>query len=174
MVEAIKNYLKHSVNPLLVAIVILVAFVGMMALQGCNLASLISVNVPPAVKTAVDIPNDERVSLDVADTVWEDWIAHVNSNTRKFESAIDDANERYAVIKQLTDIGLKAAGEQASGIPGGTILLSGLSLLGGLFLKRPGEDALVAKEKRDSYNKGLEVGATITKAPDPAPVTDKT
>ena len=49
------------------------------------------------------------------------------------------------------------------GIPGGTILLSGLSLLAGVFLKRPGEDARVAKAKEDSYNKGLEVGSTINK-----------
>jgi hypothetical protein len=173
MVEAIKNYLKLT-HPVLVVTIIVFAFIGMVALQGCNLASLVPVNVPPAVKTAVNIPQDDRVALDSADAVYEEWVAYVNLNTRKFETAIEDANERYLVLKQLTDIGLKTAGEHASGIPGGAILLSGLSLLGGLFLKRPGEDALVAKEKRDSYNKGLEVGATITKAPDPIPVTDKT
>ena len=162
MVEAIKNFLK-STNPVLVAIVILLAFIGMTALQGCNLASLVPVNVPPAVKTAVDLPQDERVTLDSADAVYEEWVAHVNLNTRKFETAIEDANERYIVLKQLTDIGL-----------GGAILLSGLSLLGGLFLKRPGEDSRVAKEKRDSYNKGIEVGATLVKAPEAHSPTDKT
>jgi len=163
MLEAIKNYLKDSANLVFVVLLLIVSFVGMMILQGCNLASLIAVNVPPAVKIAVDIPKDERVSLDNVDMVWEDWIAYVNTNTRKFESSIDDANERYAVIKQMTDIGLEAAGKEASGIPGGAILLSGLSLLGGLFLKRPGEDSRVAKEKQASYNKGLEVGSSINK-----------
>ena len=173
MVEAIKNYLK-STNPVLVAIVILLAFIGMTALQGCNLASFVPVNIPPAVKAAVDLPQDERVTLDSADAVYEEWVAHVNLNTRKFETAIEDANERYIVLKQLTDIGLGVASEQASGIPGGAILLSGLSLLGGLFLKRPGEDSRVAKEKRDSYNKGIEVGATLVKAPEAHSPTDKT
>jgi hypothetical protein len=161
MVEAIKTYLKDSTNVLFVVLLLIVAFLGMMTLQGCNLASFITVSVPPAVKTAVDIPQDEKVSLDSVDMVWEDWIAYVNNNTRKFETAIDDANERYAVIKQMTDIGLETVGKEAAGLPGGAILLSGLSLLGGLFLKRPGEDARVAKEKRDSYNKGVEVGASI-------------
>lgn len=173
MVEAIKNYLK-STNPMLVVIVILLAFIGMTALQGCNLASLVSVNVPPAVKTAVDLPQEEPVTLDTVDVVYEDWVAYVNSNTRKFEASVEEANERYVVLKQLTDIGIGVASDQASGLPGGAILLSGLSLLGGLFLKRPGEDSRVAKEKRDSYNKGIEVGATLVKAPEANSPTDKT
>ena len=95
--------------------------------------------------------------------VWEDWKAYVTSNTSKFENSIDNANERYAVLSQVVDIGIQTAQSEAGGIPGGTILLSGLSLLTGIFLKRPGEDARVAKEKEDSYNKGLEVGSSITK-----------
>jgi hypothetical protein len=88
----------------------------------------------------------------------------VQTNNKKLTRAIEDANERYAVLVQVTDIGIRTVDGELSGIPGGTILLSGLSLIAGLFLKRPGEDSRVAKEKRDSYNKGIEVGSTITKA----------
>jgi len=163
MLEDIKNYLKEVPHALFVILVLIVAFGAFTVLQGCNLASLVQVAVPPQVKEAVGISPEKKVTLDEVDMVYTDWVAYVDSNTRKFESAIDDANERYAVIKQITDIGVGVATENVGGVPGGAVLLSVLSLIGGIFLKRPGEDARVAKEKRDSYNKGIEVGSSINK-----------
>jgi hypothetical protein len=163
MLEDIKNYLKEVPHALFVILILVVAFGALTVLQGCNLASMVQVAVPPQVKEAVGIAPDEKVTLDEADMVFSDWVAYVESNTRKFEGAIEDANERYAVIKQITDIGVGVATENVGGVPGGAVLLSVLSLIGGIFLKRPGEDARVAKEKRDSYNKGIEVGSSINK-----------
>jgi hypothetical protein len=160
MVDNIKNFIKDRPQFMFMLAFLLLCGAILALLQGCNLASLVSVDVPPAVQVATAIPVD-NVSLANVDMVWDDWKTYVESNTNKFERAIDDANERYAVLNQVTDIGLKTLEGEVSGIPGGTILLSGLSLLTGLFLKRPGEDARVAKEKRDSYNKGIEVGATV-------------
>lgn len=160
MVDHIKAFVKDRPQFMfMIAFTVLCAAI-LALLQGCNLASLVSVDVPPAVQVATAIPVD-NVNLANVDMVWDDWKTYVESNTNKFERAIGDANERYAVLNQLTDIGLKTLEGEVSGIPGGTILLSGLSLLTGLFLKRPGEDARVAKEKRDSYNKGIEIGATV-------------
>ena len=133
MLEDIKNYLKEVPHALFVILVLIVAFGAFTVLQGCNLASLVQVAVPPQVKEAVGIPPEEKVTLDEADMVYTDWVAYVDSNTRKFESAIDDANERYAVIKQITDIGIGVATDNVGGVPGGAVLLSVLSLIGGIL-----------------------------------------
>lgn len=163
MVDNIKSYIKDVPGIVTALVFIVIGFASLMILNGCNLASLVQVKVPSEVREAVAVPADEAVTLDTVDMVWEDWIAYVNTNTRKFESALSDANERYAVIRQLTDIGVNAASQEISGLPGGAVLMSMLSLVGGILLKRPGEDARVAKEKQESYNKGLEVGSSINK-----------
>ena len=161
MFDKIKAFIND--RPQFVALVVLLAICAgtLLALQGCNLASLVKVDVPPPVAAAVNAT--EETTLANADIVVADWEAFVNINTNKLNRSIEDAKERYAVLVQVTDIGLRTVEGEVSGIPGGTILLSGLSLIAGLFLKRPGEDSRVAKEKRDSYNKGIEVGAQINK-----------
>lgn len=161
MMDDIKNLVKNRPHFVIAAICLIICAIVLATLQGCNMASLIKVDVPPAIIAATDAP--QPVTLDNVNIVWEDWKRYVESNTNKFEHAIDNAEERYAVLSQLTDIGLRTIEGEVSGIPGGTLLLSALSLATGIFLKRPGEDARVAKEKEDSYNKGLEVGSHITK-----------
>lgn len=159
MFDKIKAFIND--RPQFVAVIVLFAICAgiLLALQGCNLASLVKVDVPPQVAAAVNATDE--TTLANADIVVADWEAFVNTNTTKLNRSIEDAKERYAVLVQVTDIGLRTIEGEVSGIPGGTILLSGLSLIAGLFLKRPGEDSRVAKEKRDSYNKGIEVGAAI-------------
>jgi hypothetical protein len=159
MVDSIKNFIKDRPHFIFIVVLLVTCGAVLAVLQGCNLASFVKVDVPPQVAVAVGA--DEETTLDDVDMVWADWKIYVETNTNRFERSIEDAQERYAVISQITDIGIKAAEGEISGLPGGTILLSGLSLIAGLFLKRPGEDARVAKEKRDSYNKGIEIGATI-------------
>ena len=161
MIDNLKNLVKNRPYFMIAAICLIICAIVLTTLQGCNMASLIKVDVPPAIIAATDAP--QPVTLDNVDMVWEDWKRYVESNTNKFEHSINDAKERYAVLSQLTNIGLRTFEGEVSGIPGGTILLSALSLATGIFLKRPGEDARVAKEKEDSYNKGLEVGSSITK-----------
>lgn len=161
MIDTIKSFIKDRPAAVVFFVTLLISAAVLATLQGCNLASLVKVEVPPAVRIAVQPPAD--VSLDNVDIVWEDWKVYVQSNTAKLQRGIDNANERYAVIKQVVDIGISSAGGELSGIPGGTILLSGLSLLTGLFLKRPGEDSRVAKEKEASYNKGVETGSNTAK-----------
>lgn len=160
MFEHIKSFVRN--RPEFIAFVVFLAICTgiLMALQGCNLAALVKVDVPPQVAAAVGV-EDGKTTLANADAVLEDWKAYVQTNNKKLTRAIEDANERYAVLVQVTDIGIRTVDGELSGIPGGTILLSGLSLIAGLFLKRPGEDSRVAKEKRDSYNKGIEVGVAI-------------
>lgn len=160
--NSIIEYIKNNRNGFILGIVTAVVMLVILAAQGCNLQSFVKVDVPPDVKATVDIPEGETITLDEAQAVWDDWQFYVESNSMRFQRAVKDAEDRYAILLQLTDLGIKATNEAAVGLPGGALLVSGLSLLTGLFLKRPGEDARVAKEKEKSYNAGISIGADLT------------
>ena len=59
------------------------------------------------------------------------------------------------MISSITEMGLSVAKDNASIFPGGAMLVSGLTLMTGLFLKRPGEDKKVQLEKEQSFKAGL-------------------
>lgn len=142
--------------------VLLISFAALIGLQGCELRSLVKVDVPRDIRASLDVDDlDKPITLAEVDQIWEDWNLYVQSNTARFTAAIKESEERFIVLQQLTDLGLGAAQTGLGGLPGGAILLSGLSLVTGLFLKRPGEDSRVSKEKQSSYNAGIALAAKL-------------
>lgn len=141
------------------AMITTVVFAVLALMQGCDLRSKIVVKAPKDVLAAIDV--DEPLTLAQSSAAWEDWSRWVEARTRQFQRAIGDAEDRYTRIETLLDLGISAANEGAAQIPGGAFLVGGLSLLTGLFLKRPGQDKETSKEKEDSYNAGLEEGKRI-------------
>ena len=164
--NTILNFIKENKNGVVLGVVSSVIFLVLMTANGCNLQSFVKVDVPQEVKEVVDLPTGETITLDEAQAVWDDWQFYVESNSMRFQRAVKDAEDRYAVLLQITDLGMGALGEASSGIPGGALLMSGLGLLTGLFLKRPGEDSRVANEKEKSYNAGINIGVGLTKKED--------
>jgi hypothetical protein len=156
------DWLKDNKGAAYLAVLTVAVFAILAAMQGCDLRSKIVVKAPSDVLAAVDV--DEPMTLAEAEAAWEDWAQWVDTRTRQFQRAINDAEDRYARIEALLDLGLAAANEGAGQIPGGAFLVGGLSLLTGLFLKRPSEDKRTAKEKEDSYNAGLEEGKRLIMA----------
>jgi hypothetical protein len=156
------DWLKDNKGAACLAVFTVAVFAILAAMQGCDLRSKIVVKAPSDVLAAVDV--DEPMTLAEAEAAWEDWAQWVDTRTRQFQRAINDAEDRYARIEALLDLGLAAANEGAGQIPGGAFLVGGLSLLTGLVLKRPGEDKRVGKEKEDSYNAGLEEGKRLIMA----------
>ena len=142
--------------PMILAAVTVALFAVLASLQGCDIRSQLKVKAPSDMLAAIDV--EEPLTLDEAEAAWEDWSAWVDSRTRAYQRAVADAEDRYARIESLIDLGIAAGTEAAGGIPGGAFLVGGLSLLTGLVLKRPGEDKRVASEKQDSYNAGIEAG----------------
>lgn len=161
MANKIKQFFTGNPQALSCGLLLVVALITLLSVQGCSLASLVKVDVPKDVKQAVVDVDDlnKPITLAEIDEVWSDWTLYVKTNTNKLELAIHDAEERYTLLRSLTDIGIGALGDTSQSLPGGALLLSGLSLATGLFLKRPGEDKRVAAEKEASYNKGYEVGS---------------
>lgn len=148
-------------------------FIGgfLFAAQGCDLRSMVQVDVPPPVLEAI-APEDLEGGITLADAerVWEDWTTYVQANTERLRVAIDDANDRYYALASIIDTGVSILGDHAGAFPFGAVVMSGMGVLTGLFLKRPAEDKRVASEKEASYRAGLAKGAGIAeaiKAPEP-------
>jgi hypothetical protein len=156
------DWLKDNRHAAFLAVLTVAVFAILAAMQGCDLRSKIVVKAPPDLLATVDV--DEPLTLDEAGRVWEDWTAWVQSRSKQYQRAVGDAEDRAARIEALLDLGLAAANEGAGQIPGGAFLVGGLSLLTGIFLKRPSEDKRTAKEKEDSYNAGLEEGKRLIMA----------
>lgn len=138
--------------------IIFAVMFGMLCLQGCDFAQWISVDAPPAVLSAV---GKTEMNLAQADAVWNQWTAHVESQSAAYKAAVDDANGKYAYIQSVISVGL---GASESLFPAGAVILSALTGVGGLLLKRPQEDERVRKEKEASYNAGLKAAQAIKEA----------
>jgi hypothetical protein len=153
---------QNRVAASLVALTLVVAL-GLAILSGCDLRKMVDLDVPPAVSQSIDpagafpAPGVEprEYTLADADRVVEDWQRFVDTATRQLMASIEVSQERHAVLASVVDLGVATVNEVAPSLPGGAFLVGGLSLLTGLFLKRPGEDKRVAKEKEDSYNAGI-------------------
>ncbi len=140
--------------------------IAMLCVQGCSLASFIQVDVPKDVKVAVDVDDLKKpITLAEVDEVWADWNNFVTLNTERFNASIEEANQRYEVLASIANLSIDAAVPVIGGFPGGAFILTALGGLTGLFMKRPGEDKRVAKEKEASYNHGIVRGYTLSANP---------
>lgn len=147
---------------------LLVAAMGVAA-AGCQLQDLVSVKVPGDIREAVGV--EGRVTLSNAPDVWSDWQKFVKTNTERFQRETENSYELLGFISTATDIAITSASAAAPAFPGGAVLVGLLSGAAGLFLKRPGTDKVIAKEKEDSFNAGAkkaeELAGLIKKMGDP-------
>ena len=153
------NAILKNKNAVIAGGVSVIAFVFVMAIQGCDLQKMIKFDVPRGVQKTVDV--GEQESLASASVVFQQWSNFVDMNSKQLSANIEDAEGRLRLINNLTSMGIGALGDASSGIPGGAIMMSALSLLTGWFLKRPGEEKRVNVEKEDSYNAGLEMAKEL-------------
>jgi hypothetical protein len=128
-------------------------------LQACQLQDLIKIDVPPAVAEAVQ--TEERVSVADSGEVWEEWVAWVDRQSDRLQASIGEGQERLAMVESLTSMGISLGQDAASTLPGGALISTGLALMGGLFLKRPGDKKREQMEKEASYRAGLDKGQRI-------------
>jgi len=154
------NWIKQNKSSVTFAGLALVFVLFCAVAQGCDLQKMIAFTPPVEVVQAIDLPEGKLTLADSA-KVWTDWEYFVKSNTEALKIAVDDANQRYAFVSSLIDMGLGAASSFAPAFPGGAIVLSLLTGAAGVMVKKPGTDAVIAKEKEDSYNAGIELGKKI-------------
>jgi hypothetical protein len=130
-----------------------------LAAYGCQISDMIRVDVPKDVQHAVGI--EGKVTLTQIPDVWDDWHDYVEKNTKRLEAETERSYELLGFINSATNIAIGAAEGAASSFPGGAILIGILSGAAGLYMKKPGTDRVIAKEKEASYNAGLEKAKAI-------------
>lgn len=154
------NWLKNNKVATSWGLLAMISILTVAAISGCQLADLIKFHPPAAVAEVLNYDREE-IPLSESAEVWDQWNNWVVVNTNRLEDSIGDAQYRYGVLSSMADMGVQALNDLAPGFPGGALLVGGLSMMSGLFLKKPGADKLVAGEKEDSYNAGLEEGKKI-------------
>jgi len=153
------DWIKKNPMAISLAVASLALLFVNLAVAGCQVSDLVKVEVPDGVKTAVGV--DGVVTLTDVPDVWDDWKDFVEKNTKRFESETERSYEILGFINGATQMALSAAGTAAPAFPGGAILLSLLSGAAGLYMKKPGTDRAIAKEKEASYNAGLEKAKSL-------------
>jgi hypothetical protein len=132
------------------------------AIAACDIDDVIRVKVPEGVAKSIEV--EESITLAESDVAWDEWLAWVERQSSRFATEIDRGNEIAGVLRSLTETGIQIGQEAAATLPGGALLTSGMALLGGLFLRRPGDAKREQREKEASYNAGLEKGQMIADA----------
>ena len=116
---------------------LLITMLVVAAAAGCQLEDLVRFKTPDGVQTAIAV--DASVPVSKADQVWSDWERFVEVNTERLQTEITNGRERAAVLMSIVDTGIAAASGPISTLPGGAVAVGAMSLLTGLFLKRPGD-----------------------------------
>jgi hypothetical protein len=113
----------------------LIAVGIMLTLQACDLRSFVKVDVPTSVLEATG--NEAPVTLNKSESLRQDWIYYVESNTKRLDESIDAAEATYAEVHKILSIGLDTASTASNSIPYGGILFGALTGITGLMLPQP-------------------------------------
>jgi len=133
--------------------------IALFALSGCQIGDLVQANVPQSVRKVV--PSEPRVSYNDAKIVYADWRASVERTAEQFQTELDRKAELVSLLSSMTNDALTTGIPVLESLPGGGLLATGLVGLGAWFLRSPGTEARLRKEKESSFNKGFEEGRTL-------------
>jgi len=131
-------------------------------LSACQIQDFVQVDVPAGIQEAIEL--EPRISVSESGAAWDEWVAWVDRNSTRFSDEIDEGQERAGLIASLTQTGIALGQDAASTLPGGALISTALALMGGLFLKRPGDKAKERAEAEKSYTAGLQKGREIASA----------
>lgn len=129
-------------------------------LSACQVQDLIKVDVPKGIQSAINV--DGKISVAESDAAWAEWIAWIERNSAQFSDEINRGNETAGIIASLTSTGIALGQDASSALPGGALISSGLALMGGLFLKRPGDKAKQRAQTSAAFKEGMDQGQKIS------------
>ena len=155
-----RNWMKDNKTGLFVGGITVVLAIGMLFASGCSLGDMVHVKVPPGIQQSLAAPS--QITLNDAEYTWNSWVQFVETNTERFQDSIDRSNFIWGTLSSAVNVGADAAQGPLSALPGGALLLTGLSLTTGLFLNKPGSVQKMAKEKEKSFNAGMKAGDRVS------------
>ena len=154
------DWIKENKTGMILVAILGALGVGLLAASGCSLGDMVKVNVPPGIQRSLAAPS--QVSLNDSEYTWNQWVEFVEGNTTRFQDSIDRSNFVWSSLASAVNLGAESAQGPLSALPGGTFLLTGLSLTAGLFLNKPGTANKIAKEKEKSFNAGMKAGNHVS------------
>lgn len=154
------EYVKENTTGVSILGFAAVAIIGITLLAGCTLSDLVKVNVPTAVREVTNTKTNQ-VSLSQAPYIRTRYVNEITANLVEFDDNIEQASAFRDFAASLLNTGLSTGEGALAGVPGGAFLFTILGGLGGLFLKKPGTDALVQQEKKDSFNAGQQKAVAL-------------
>tara|TARA_R100000388_G_C7220648_1_gene148755 strand:+ start:191 stop:718 length:528 start_codon:yes stop_codon:yes gene_type:complete len=154
-----KNALKSNPAAAWFIIAAISALAVTSVLSACQIQDIVKVKVPADVQSAIG--SEPKISVSDSEQAWSEWVAYVDRNSTRFSDAIDRGNENAGLIRSLTDTGIAIGQDAASTLPGGALISTGLALMGGLFMKKPGSAKKELKASEESYKAGLEQGQRL-------------
>ena len=125
--------------------------------NGCDLKDFVTVDVPPTVRTAVGVPQDERVTFNQAQVVYDDWITFVERETLWLAREMEVSERRYRTLIDVINTGWGAAEPHLSAIPGGSVIIAMLTGMMGVLIPQPGTKKKIREVQAKSFKQGMAV-----------------
>ena len=127
--------------------------VGLTALligcKGIDLGDYVSVDTPAAIQQSHGLP--ASMTLNEAEIAYDTWFSETAINGTAWKGNVERSRDTVQLFNSLALNGIQelVGSEWAAAIPG-------LTLLAGLFIRRPGDtsEADAAEREKASYNKG--------------------
>lgn len=143
---------------------------GFSALNGCNLADMIKVQVPREIQRATGAA--PVIPLSDAPATYERWEFITRQASEQFAENVAEAEQIFGFVSALGADLLEVATPWSASIPAGGLLISALTFGLGLFTRRPGDGKKLTQmqlafeqrlrdEKEASHEHGREVGKRI-------------
>lgn len=147
------NWIKDSKYGILIVACVVGVLLTASACSGNRATDFIQYRNPPQVQQALGVP--AKQTLTQAPMTIEQWELYVEQGTRELFANVEQADALFDFLRGLVTGGIEQLEDEISmAFPLGGTIVAGLGVLGGLFLKRPGEEKRVRKEKEDSFNAG--------------------
>jgi len=160
MIASLVQWFRDSKFGMFMLVVVIGAIALIVAAQGCNLQTMIKVDVPNGPRKALGLGS--KITLRDFDSTFEEWTTYCERETQRFADNGEDAIWLFNFLGSAINTGLSSVDAAAgTSLPLGLIGISSLTGLAGLFMKQPGTSREIQKEKESSFNAGLRKAASI-------------
>ena len=72
---------------------------------------------------------ESQISLADAGYAWNEWSSHIKLNSERFAAEIEEGRSTLVLVNSLTDMGLSALNGPMQTVPGGAVIVGGVSML---------------------------------------------
>jgi hypothetical protein len=168
MLSRIVNWIKDNKATVIAAAAAVLVFGGGLLGQGCSLGDILKHPVPDGMQ-AVNGGKD-MVSLNDSAYVMDRYLDEVEHNVESYQRGYDTLMLIHQTADALITTGIQEIGN--STIPGASILSGLLLSIAALYKRKPGDSKLIAQEKMDSHNHGVEQAMAVAASMLPAEIVD--